>query len=267
MPGDDAGEGPNRTELMLSSRCLRWWFAGLCLTGLGQGSLSFAAQPLEEVIVRDSKLSSEPSDEEDAAYDYDPWEPFNEKTFSFNYKLDRYVLKPVATVYDKNVLDVEKDLIHNVSDNVAMPKRFINSLLQGKFGGAGRELARFLINSTLGGAGMADVARYQFGILRSDEDTGQTFGKYGLKPGPYLVVPFMAPLTVRDGVGYIFDLAMDPLNYILPIVPSIAKKSEDLVNERALNLETFESVEEATLDLYSAVRNAYLKRREKQIKE
>ena len=222
-----------------------------------------AAQPLEEVVVHDTKLKLDDADTED----YDPWESFNEKMFNFNYKLDRYVIKPVAKVYNEIVLDGEKQAIHNAYDNVAMPRRFINSLLQGKFKGASREIARFLINSTLGVGGLADVAKYQFHLEKSDEDTGQTFGYYGVGPGPYLVLPFSSPLTVRDAVGYLFDLAMDPLTYVLTVIPSVGKKTEDIINDRAINLDTFQSVEEATLDLYSAVRNAYLTRRKQQIAE
>jgi phospholipid-binding lipoprotein MlaA len=221
------------------------------------------AQQLEEVVVTDTRLGLD----EEASEDYDPWEPFNEKIFNFNYKLDRYVIKPVAKIYDKIVLDGEKQAIHNAYDNVAMPRRFLNSLFQGKFKGAGREVARFVINSTLGVGGMADVAKYQFHIEQSDEDTGQTFGVYGAGPGPYLVLPFFSPFTVRDAIGYALDAAMDPIKYVLPLFPSMAKKAENILNERALNLETFESVEEATLDLYSAVRNAYLTRRKQQIAE
>ena len=224
-----------------------------------------AAQPLEEVVVHDTKLK--PDDTDTDSEDYDPWEPFNEKMFNFNYKLDRYVIKPVAKVYDAIVLDGEKQAIHNAYDNVAMPRRLINSLLQGKFKGAGREVARFLINSTLGVGGLADVAKYQFHIEKSDEDTGQTFGYYGVGPGPYLILPFASPLTVRDAAGALFDIAMDPLTYVLTIIPSFARKTEEIVNDRAINLDTFQSVEEATLDLYSAVRNAYLTRRRQQIAE
>lgn len=251
---------------------MKWFLKSLLVVtflvgpfGLGPAAAQgTGAQPLEEVVVTDTKIKS--ADEEEGG-DYDPWEPFNDKMFTFNYKLDHYVIKPVAKVYDQIVLDGEKQLIKNVYQNVAMPKRFLNSLLQGKFMGAGRELARFVINSTVGGAGMTDVAKYQFGIEKSEEDTGQTFGFYGIGPGPYLVLPFLPPMTVRDGVGYLFDLAMDPINYVLPLFPSIGRKVEDVVNERARNLETYESVEEATLDLYSAVRNAYLRKREQQIKE
>ena len=228
-----------------------------CIGTLGVGPLHASettVQPLEELVVQDTRLQLEETDMDD----YDPWEPFNEKMFNFNYKVDRYVLKPVAKVYNEIVLDGEKQAIHNAYDNVAMPKRFVNSLLQGKFRGAGRELSRFLINSTLGMGGFADVAKYQFNMEKSDENTGRTFGHYGAGPGPYLVLPFLAPLTVRDAVGYAFDLALDPLSYALPFVGNLGKTTDELVNNRAMNLDKYESVEEATLDLYSAVRNATL---------
>ncbi|MDO8547960.1 MAG: VacJ family lipoprotein [Nitrospirales bacterium] len=221
-----------------------------------------AAQRLEEVVVTDTKLRTDES-----AGDFDPWESYNEPVFRFNYNLDKYAIKPVAKGYNAFIGDGEKQIIHNVFDNVAMPKRLVNSLLQGKFGGAGREMARFLINTTLGGAGMTDVAKYQFGIERSDEDTGQTFATWGWDKSRYFVLPLLSPLTVRDTVGYVFDLALDPINYFIPLGGGLGRTGEDRLNERALNVETFEAVEEGTLDLYSAVRNAYLKKREKLIKE
>src|SRR3989442_3646635 len=97
--------------------------------------------------------------------DYDPWEPFNDKMFTFNHDyLDVYVLKPAAKGYDVVLGDGEKQLIHNVFDCIGFPKRFVNSALQGKWNGAGRELAAFGINATLPGAVITDVAKYQFGI-------------------------------------------------------------------------------------------------------
>jgi phospholipid-binding lipoprotein MlaA len=239
------------------------WTVGPSLVGGVPGNA--AALVLAEVVVTGKKLA--PSDEE-APGDYDPWEPFNDRMFTFNYEyFDRYLLKPAAKGYDVVIGDGEKQLIHNMFDNLAFPKRFVNSVLQGRLDGAGRELARFLINSTLGGAGMTDVAKYQFGIQKSDEDTGQTFGVWGWRQSRYLVLPLLPPLTLRDGVGYVFDIAMDPINYFIPLAASFGKTVEITINERAINLETFASVEEGTLDLYSAVRNFYLNKREKQIKE
>ncbi len=224
-----------------------------------------AAQTPGEAAVTGKKIA-EP--EEEVPSDYDPWEPFNDKMFTFNHDyLDAYVLKPAAQGYDVIIGDGEKQLIHNVFDNIGFPRRFLNSLLQGKFGGAGRELSRFVINSTLGGAGMTDVAKYQFGIEKSDEDTGQTFGVWGWQQSRYLILPLLPPLTVRDGVGYVFDIAMDPINYFIPLAASFGKSADNILNERSLNLETFESVEEGTLDLYSAVRNFYLNKRKRQIQE
>jgi phospholipid-binding lipoprotein MlaA len=229
------------------------------------GGFPEEAQALAETVVTGKKIA--PSDEE-AFGDYDPWEPFNDSMFTFNYEyFDRYLLKPAARGYDAIIADGEKQIIHNLFDHIGFPRRFVNSVLQGKLDGAGRELARFLINSTLGGAGMTDVAKYQFGIEKSDEDTGQTFGFWGWQQSRFLVLPLLPPLTVRDGVGYVFDLAMDPLVYVAPFLPNFGKTAENILNERALNLETFQSVEEGTLDLYSAVRNFYLNKRTKQIKE
>ena len=222
-----------------------------------------AAQVLEEVVVTDTKLGKT----EDGTGDYDPWENFNDPVFRFNYKVDKYVIKQVAKGYDVIIGDGEKLLLKNVFDNVAFPKRFVNSLLQGKLKSAGREIARFLINTTLGGAGMTDVAKYQFGIEKSDEDTGQTFATWGWSQSRYFVLPLLSPLTVRDTVGYVFDLALDPVNYFIPFAGGLGRVTEERLNDRAMNLDTFEAVEEGTLDLYSAVRNAYLKKREKLIKE
>jgi phospholipid-binding lipoprotein MlaA len=199
--------------------------------------------------------------------EYDPWEPYNEVMFDFNYKVfDRYILKPVATAWDKVVPDAVQRSLKNAFENLAMPRRVVNNLLQLKFKGAGLELIRFTLNSTIGVAGLFDIAA-QGGIEKYDEDTGQTLGVYGIGPGPYLILPILSPLTVRDGLGYVVDLALDPLNYVLPAAGSVGRRAGDVVNERSLNLEFFESVEETTVDLYSAVRNAYLQRRQNAIKK
>lgn len=200
-------------------------------------------------------------------YESDPWEAFNEKTFSFNRQLDRMLLKPVATVYDTLLPDTAQRSIGNALDNLLVVRRLVNNLLQLKLVGTGRELARFTINSTVGVAGLFDVAKGTFGIEQSDEDTGQTMGVYGIGPGPYLILPFLPPLTVRDGIGLAADGAMNPLNYLIPIGATLGIYSTRTVNERSLNLDRFERVEETVVDLYSAVRNAYLQRRAAAIKE
>lgn len=219
--------------------------------------------------------------------DYDPWEGFNSVMFEFNRKFDKYLLKPVAQVYEKIVPDALEKGVRNFMHNARVGPRLINNILQLKIKGAGIEIGRLLINSTIGIAGFFDPAKNWFDLTTPDEDTGQTLGSYGVPPGPYLVLPLLPPLTLRDFFGLLLDFGADPVNYfVFPTfevddLPSlIAHKNrdtttiaqfgtrvEEIVNYRSLNLETFEGVEEATVDLYSAVRNAYLQKRSKAIRE
>ncbi len=204
----------------------------------------------------------------DVADDYDPWQGFNEKMFFFNHDvLDHYVLKPVATGWGKVLPDVGKRGLDRAFDNLGMPKRLVNNLLQGRFRGAGRELARFGVNTTVGVVGFLDVARAQLHIEKSDADTGQTLGLYGFGQGPYLVLPTLRPLTVRDGIGYGVDGVLDPFGYVTPFFATMGLSVVKQVNERSLNLQVFEDVEESVLDLYSAVRNGYLQRRRRSIED
>jgi len=224
--------------------------------------------------------------EETVGEEYDPWESFNTKMFEFNRQMDRWVLKPVAKGYDFIIPDFVQVGISNMFDNIRFAPRLLNNVFQGKIKGAGIEAGRFLLNSTVGLAGFIDVAT-GIDLVTPDEDTGQTLGVYGVKPGPYLVLPFLPPFTVRDLAGYVGDVFLNPVNWLVaPIievnnVPSaIAHKNRtttsfvqigarvgEIVNERSRNLEKFQGVEEATLDLYTAVRNAYLQQRAKAIRE
>ena len=220
--------------------------------------------------------------------DYDPWEGFNSAMFEFNRKVDKYALKPVAKVYDKIMPNaLQKGISNFYYNNIHFGPRLLNNIFQVKFKGAGIELSRLLINNILGLAGFFDPAKHWFGLETPREDSGQTLGAYGVPPGPYLVLPLLPPLTLRDLVGYILDFCLNPVNYfLLPTfeiddLPSaiahsnrdtttilqVTRTAEELLNERSLNLETYEGVEEATVDLYSAVRNAYLQKRAKAIRE
>jgi phospholipid-binding lipoprotein MlaA len=235
--------------------------------------------------------SDEPLDpfaraDEGAGEEYDPWEPMNTNIFEFNRQVDRFVLKPVAKGYNFVMPDLVQVGISNIFSNLRFAPRFLNNVFQGKVKGAGIELGRFLINSTIGIAGFFDLAK-EVDLVTSEEDMGQTLGFYGVRPGPYLVLPFLPPFTVRDFVGYVGDVFLNPINWlVVPIievnhVPSvIAHKNRmtssiiqsgsrvgQIVNERSRNLEKYQGVEEATLDLYTAVRNAYLQTRERAIRE
>jgi phospholipid-binding lipoprotein MlaA len=199
--------------------------------------------------------------------DYDPWEKFNEKTFRFNFQvLDRYALKPAATVWAKIPQPARQGLA-NAFHNLAMPDRLVNEVLQVRYEDAGSEVARFLLNTTVGVAGFVDVAS-RVGLKNSDADTGQTLGVYGAGPGPYLVVPLLPPLTVRDGIGYAADSLLDPLSwFVTPFFADFGRAAGKTINERAANLKRYQDVEDTSLDLYAAVRNGYLQRRQKSIED
>jgi len=218
--------------------------------------------------------------------EYDPWEPVNSNIFEFNLKLDRYVLKPVAKGYNFIMPDLAQVGVSNFFYNIRFVPRFLNNVFQGKMKGAGIELGRFVVNSTVGIAGFIDVAK-KIDLVTPEEDLGQTLGFYGVKPGPYLVLPFLPPFTVRDFVGFIGDVFLNPINWlVLPIievggVPSVIDHEDrmttsfiqtgsrvgEVINDRSRNLEKFQGVEEATLDLYTAVRNAYLQKRSQAVQE
>jgi phospholipid-binding lipoprotein MlaA len=199
--------------------------------------------------------------------EWDPWEPFNEKTFWFNRQADRFVLKPVAKGYNAVLPELIRGGIANMFDNLDVTRRFVNNILQLKFAGAGRELARFAINSTAGIAGFFDVAGTALGIEKSDRDTGQTLGVYGIGNGPYLVLPLLPPLSVRGFFGFVADNAMYPLDYFIPIGASIGMSVTEEISDRAATIDRFEGVEETVVDLYGSVRNAYFQRRAADLKK
>jgi phospholipid-binding lipoprotein MlaA len=246
--------------------------AGLVLVvNIGLAGCSAHVDPWRTSSAGDEQAifaSDSPSPGASEGMDYDPWESFNDEAFDFNFNvLDRYALKPAAKVWAK-VLPVQaRQNLANAFYNVAMPKRFVNKILQGRLPGAGEELARFVLNSTIGFAGFFDVAS-RLGFDKSDADTGQTFAVYGVKPGPYLVLPLLPPLTVRDAFGYAADSFLEPLSwFVTPLAADFGRTAADRINERAETMTEYDDVEDTSLDLYAAVRNGYLQRRSKSIED
>ena len=200
--------------------------------------------------------------------DYDPWESFNDKTFYFNFDLaDHYAIRPAAKVWADVLPQKLRQSLANAFYNLAMPRRFVNKVLQLRLPAAGVELTRFVLNTTVGVAGLFDVAS-RIGLEKSDADSGQTFAVYGAKPGPYLVLPLLPPLDVRDAVGFAADSFMDPLSwFITPLGADFGRAAAQRINERADNMKLYDDVEDTSLDLYAAVRNGYLQRRRKAIQD
>jgi phospholipid-binding lipoprotein MlaA len=233
--------------------------------GLNQGSegIELAQNPSEE---RAQAETEEEGVLDETVDEWDPWEPFNEKAFWFNRQADRFVLKPVAKGYNAVLPDPIRAGIANMFDNLDVTRRLVNNFLQLRFDGAARELARFAINSTVGVAGLFDVAGH-LDIAKSDRDTGQTLGIYGIGNGPYLVVPFLHPFTVRDFVGFLFDEAMYPLSYFIPTGAIVGMTATETISDRAATIDRFEGVEDSVVDLYGSVRDAYFQLRAADLKK
>ena len=196
---------------------------------------------------------------------YDPVESINYRVFEFNSGFDAFVLKPVAQGYDAVVPAPLQTGIRNAVDNLGVIRKVVNNLLQGKPLAAGRETARFLINTTLGIAGRFDVAD-EIGLAPSDQDMGITLGLYGASHGAYLVLPLLPVTTVRDGLGTVADSLMDPLAWLTPFYVPLSIRAVDTVNSRARNMDAFEELERS-IDPYGALRNAYLQIRQHKLEE
>jgi len=197
----------------------------------------------------------------------DPLAPVNRFMFGVNDVLYFWVVKPVSQVYVAVVPKPARTGIRNFFHNVATPARLVNCILQGKDSGADAELARFLINTTVGVLGIWDPARDRWEIKPAEEDLGQTLGVYGLGNGPYLVLPLLGPSTLRDSVGMIGDMFLDPVRYVEPDAVSIGISATDTVNSMSFRLGDYESLKAATVDPYIAMRDAYLQYRRKQIQD
>src|SRR3989475_13306232 len=256
----------------VATQIVVWLAAGLVLAGCGpltktarpdgRVAAAPAERPTTDLTITAPQRGSGDLDTEQ----YDPWESFNEKMFTFNYNVDKYALKPVARGYRAVVPEQAQIMIGNVVNNVTWVPRFINSLLQGKWEGALREVSRFVLNSTLGLGGLFDPGKVAE-LQPRPEDFGQTLGLWGVSSGPFLVLPLVGPTTVRAGLGKGVDSAMNPLTYFVPFVGQVGMKVGDTVNDRALNYDLFAGVEASAVDLYSSVRHFYLKRREQMIEE
>jgi phospholipid-binding lipoprotein MlaA len=200
-----------------------------------------------------------------AAPNPDPWESFNRRIYTFNDYADRYFLKPVAKGYDWITPQFLQDGIHNMFDNVGEVSNIANSLLQAKFGHTVNDGARLLINSTIGVAGFFDVAS-RWGLEEHEEDFGQTLGYWGVRPGPFIVVPLLGPRSVRDGFGSVADAYTDPIPYAfdndIPTRNSLL--GTRVVDGRAQLLDAEELV---SGDRYIFLRDAYLQRREFLVKD
>ena len=190
----------------------------------------------------------------------DPLEPMNRAVYKFNDTFDEAIAKPVATVY-RDLLHVEiRSRVSNFFSNIQDIFIGVNNLLQGKLQDGVEDWARFAFNSTIGLAGIHDVAS-DMGIEKHNEDFGQTFGRWGAGPGPYLILPFLGSSTLRDAGGTAVDWYVAPLQHARPIALRNTLYGVYLINTRAELIEAGNILEQAALDRYVFQRDAYLQRR------
>jgi len=194
----------------------------------------------------------------------DPYEGFNRAMYSVNQVLDDAVAKPLAKGYDAAVPLPLKAGVGNLFGNVGDLWIGANDALQGKMGDAGVDIARLLVNSTVGILGLFDVAS-ELGLEKHDEDFGQTLAVWGVGNGGYLFWPVIGPRTVRDTAGFAVDSYADPVWRISPVSARNSMVALRMVDVRASLLPADKVVDEAALDKYAYVRDAYLQRRRNQV--
>ncbi len=197
----------------------------------------------------------------------DPWEPFNRSVFEFNEGLDKYVLKPVVSGYRFVLPEFIREGIYNFFSNYNDIYTALNNLLQGKPDYAFNDLMRVVVNTTMGLGGLIDLAT-PGGLEKHKEDFGQTFGVWGIPSGPYVVLPFFGPSSVRDTFGTVADLETD---YLFKYIPDVGLRNSltglRVVNARNTYYEAGDLLDGAAIDKYSFLRDAYIQRRKYQINE
>lgn len=190
----------------------------------------------------------------------DPLESYNRAMYNFNDALDRAVLKPLGRGYNAVVPAPVNRGVSNFFNNIEDVTSAVNNLLQFKVGRALSDVGRVAVNSTIGIAGLFDVAS-NMDMPRYNEDFGQTLGTWGVASGPYLVLPVLGPSSGRDAVGTVVDWFTDPLTYVEDDTVRWSLRGLDLVDTRADLLNASRVLEEADIDPYAFVRDAYLQKR------
>jgi phospholipid-binding lipoprotein MlaA len=201
----------------------------------------------------------------------DPLRPWNWLMFNFNDKMYFWFLKPLAQGYRFLVPELARIGVKNFFHNIATPVRFTNSILQGKGRSAGVELGSFMINSTWGVLGLANLTQKHPELKPSDEDLGQTLGYWGLGNGFYVVWPFLGPSTFRDTVGIAGDSFLNPLFFIdeywLKFWLSLGMNSTRVLNETSFRIGDYEAFKKSAIEPYEALKDAYIQNRKKKVED
>jgi len=208
-------------------------------------------------------------EEEDTVIISDPLKWFNKPMYHFNDKLYSWFLRPTCVAYKKVIPKIVRGRVRDFFTNLKGPLRVVGNCLQGDLKQSVRETGSFIINTTVGLGGLFDPAGRRLKIKKKSEDFGQVFGKWKIKSGPYLHLPFMGPSNFRDTVGSVFDGFFSTSNYLFPhdFEASIGLRGLKLIDSTTGIMKQVDGLKRDAIDPYSYSRDAWLQFREKQIKD
>lgn len=238
-----------------------YWLASalfMSSIGLAQAQETQSVQPSADGVVL-----TVANDESEV---YDPFEKFNRAMYDSNTVIDKYTLGPVSRGYSKVVPKPIQSCVTNVFQNLSVPYTAVNNLLQGKFKAAGQDVCRFVINSTVGLGGCIDVAS-KAKIPKHNEDFGQTLGKWGVKPGAYVMLPLLGPSNIRDTLAMPVDFFANPLGYKKFIKIRNYTTLLKVVDTRVQLQGTLDLIDEVALDKYTFMRDAWSQKREADVRD
>jgi phospholipid-binding lipoprotein MlaA len=201
---------------------------------------------------------------------HDPYEKTNRAIFKFNMALDRNVMKPIAKAYVWALPGRVRVGVHNFLDNLNTPVYLANDVLQGDWRAADVTFSRFCLNTTLGAGGFVDIARSRAKLPGRPEDFGQTLAVWGVKEGPFLMMPLLGPSNLRDLGGRVVDLAFDPQTYVnwgdhFSWVPYV-ETTVSVIDDRSQNLDALDEIERTSVDFYASLRSLYRQSRQNAIR-
>jgi len=245
-----------------------------CLAGEFTSDLSPVLIPPAEdegpIQVAVANLPPKPLSEEEAVEIEripDPLEPVNRAFFQFNDRFYFWVLKPVASGYKAVIPEDGRVGLRNFFSNVTTPIRLVNCLLQAKFECSGKEAFRLIVNTTFGLVGFLDTAKKEFHIEKEESDFGTTLGVWGIGSAFYINWPILGPSSLRDSIGFVGDLFLDPRTYLFTNPIFYVVRPFDVVNETSLTLGEYEDLKKAALDPYIALKDAYHQYRQNKIRK
>jgi len=232
-----------------------------------------SSAPEESITIK--KQATRPKPKSDDLEEYtniaviaDPAEPVNRGTFWFNHQLYKFVLRPVSNAYDFVLPQPVRKAVYNVYDNLEFPVRLVNNLLQLNFKRSELETEKFLVNSVVGVGGILRVSDHIPSLANvPPADTGQTFAKWGVGHGPYIVVPFLGPRSARDMVGFVGDSALNPVTWVsvggASAAISLAITCPNSMRSVNGRLKAYDAATQNAIDPYLAIRSGYVQYRQK----